>query len=94
MYSRVRVAVDRGRFRCDKQLAAVRSKTVAVEFLERAFAGGSGVEQYFYRFARLEGVFDDLRPVCIHLRIVFSVSRNGDNSRNALRSEFSGYDFS
>ena len=67
MYRRIRVAVDRSSFCCDKQLAAVRSKTVTVEFLERTFAGGSGIEQHFYRFTCFERVLDDLRLIRIHL---------------------------
>ena len=93
MYCCIRVAVYRHCFCCNKQFAAVRSKAVAVELLEWTLAGSSRIEQHFYRFTCLERVFDDLCLIRIHLRIMFAVSRNRDDTRNVLRDKFSGYDF-
>ena len=93
MHSRIGMTVDGSCFGGNEQLAAVRSKAVAVECLERAFACGSGIKQHFHGFSRFEGVLDDLCPVRIHLRIMFPVSRDGDNAGNILRSELARYDF-
>ena len=60
-------------------------QSCSCQCLERAFACGSGIKQHFHGFSRFEGVFDDLCPVRIHLRIMFSVSRDGDNAGNVLR---------
>ena len=93
MHSRIGMTVDGSCFGGNEQLTAVRSKAVAVECLERAFACGSGIKQHFHGFSRFEGVLDDLCPVRIHLRIMFPVSRDGDNAGNILRSELARYDF-
>lgn len=93
MHSRIGMTVDRSCFGGNEQLASVRSKAVAVECLECAFACGGGIKQYFHGFSRLEGVFDDLCSCRVHLRIVFSVSRDGDNAGNVLRNELARYDF-
>ena len=93
MHSRIGMTVDGSCFGGNEQLTAVRSKAVAVELLEWTLAGSSRIEQHFYRFACLERVFDDLCLIRIHLRIMFAVSRNRDDTRNVLRNKFSGYDF-
>ena len=79
MYGSVGAAVDGFRLSGDQQFAAVRRKAVAVERLERTFAGCGRIKQYFHLFSCLERIFDDLSAFRIHLRIVFSVSGDGNH---------------
>ena len=92
VYGCVRTAIYGSRFCSNEQHTSVWREAVTVECLERTLTCSCCVKQYFYLFAGFKGVFDDLCPISIHLRIVFAITRDGDNAINIFGAILSGHD--
>ena len=83
--------IYRCRFSSNQQFLTVGRELITVEVLEVTFACSAYIENHFYFLACFERVFNDLRAVGVHLRVVFAI-RHGDYSLDIFRAETSGGD--
>ena len=65
--------IYRCRFSSNQQFLTVGRELVTIEVLEVTFACSAYIENHFYFLACFERVFNDLRAVGVHLRVVFAI---------------------